>query len=89
MAKKKIIQETPKPTIEQPKAEIYTIRKLNCIVDGVEQKFKKIKSILEEETINEIQIFGISNKLYKELTEYLKQTNRKHVIYGRSRIGLY
>jgi hypothetical protein len=89
LAKKRVITEAPKPVVEQPKAEIYTIRKLNCIVDGVEQKFKKIKSILEEETINEIQIFGISNKLYKELTEYLKQTDRKHVIYGRSRIGLY
>jgi hypothetical protein len=89
LAKKKVITEAPKPVVEQPKAEIYTIRKLNCIVDGVEQKFKKIKSILEEESINEIQIFGISNKLYKELTEYLKQTDRKHVIYGRSRIGLY
>ncbi len=89
MVKKKVIIETPKPVVEQPKAQIYTIRKLNCIVDGVEQKFKKIKSILEEENIDEIQIFGISNKLYKELIEYLKQSNRKHVVYGKSRIGLY
>lgn len=68
---------------------VKTIVQLKCVIDGEELSWRDIKKVLNHEKIDEINIFGISNKLYKEITSYLKEEDIKHVIYGRSRIALY
>lgn len=87
---------TVKPQEEENKGNnniyvnVYPILQLNCIVDGVELSWRDIKKALNNtEGIQEIKIFGISNKLYKEIINYLKEENIKYVVYERSRIGLY
>lgn len=67
---------------------VYTITQLNCFVDGEELSWRDIKKTLNSEKVNEIKIFGISNKLYKEILNYLNEENIKYTIYGRSRIVL-
>lgn len=67
---------------------VYNIIQLNCIVDGEELTWRDIKKVLNNEKINEIKIFGISNKLYKEIINYLNEEGIKYTIYGRSRITL-
>ena len=66
----------------------YTKIVLNCFVDGQELSWRDVKKTLNNEKIDEIKIFGISNKLYKEIINYLKEEEIKHTIYGRSRITL-
>lgn len=61
---------------------------LNCIIDGEEQSWRDVKKALNNEKIDEIAIFGISNKLYKEIINYLNEEAIKYTIYGRSRIVL-
>ena len=68
---------------------IYSIKQLLCINDSVELKFKNIKKSIQSKEINELWIFSISNKLYKEIINYLKESEIKHYVYGRSRIVLY
>ncbi len=68
---------------------VKTIIQLKCIIDGEELSWRDIKKTLNHEEIDEINIFGISNKLYKEILSYLKEENIKHIIYERSRIVLY
>lgn len=66
---------------------VYTIHQLNCIIDGEELSWREVKKALHNnEDINEIKIFSISNKLYKEIIAYLKEEDIKYTIYGRSRI---
>ena len=84
--KNKII-ETPIQKQEEPKT--YTIRQLRCIRDGSEIKMKEIKKAIENQEIDELWIFSISNKLYKEIMTYLKENEVKHILYGRSRIVIY
>lgn len=67
---------------------VYNISQLNCFVDGEELSWRDIKKTLNNEKVNEIKIFGISNKLYKEILNYLNEENIKYTIYGRSRIVL-
>lgn len=67
---------------------VYNIAQLNCFVDGEELSWRDIKKTLNNEKVNEIKIFGISNKLYKEILNYLNEENIKYTIYGRSRIVL-
>lgn len=67
---------------------VYNIVQLNCIVDGEELSWRDVKKTLNNEKIDEIKIFGISNKLYKEIINYLNEENIKYTIYGRSRITL-
>ena len=73
-------------------ADIYTnvctISQLNCFVDGEELSWRDVKKTLNNEKINEIKIFGISNKLYKEILTYLKEEEIDYTLYGRSRIVL-
>ena len=64
----------------------YNIRQLRCIKDGSEIKIKEIKQFIENKEIDELWIFSISNKLYKEIIEYLKENGINHTVYGRSRI---
>ena len=66
----------------------YTKIVLNCFVDGQELNWRDVKKTLNNEKIDEIKIFGVSNKLYKEIINYLKEEEIKHTIYGRSRITL-
>ena len=66
----------------------YTKIVLNCFVDGQELSWRDVKKTLNNEKIDEIKIFGISNKLYREIINYLKEAEIKHTIYGRSRITL-
>lgn len=66
----------------------YTKIVLNCFVDGQELSWRDVKKTLNNEKIDEIKIFGISNKLYREIINYLKEEEIKHTIYGRSRITL-
>lgn len=68
---------------------VYTIRQLRCIQDGSEIKIKDIKRAIENQEIDELWIFSISNKLYKEIISYLKENDIKHIVYGRSRITIY
>lgn len=68
--------------------KIYTKVVLNCFVDGQELSWRDVKKTLNNEKIDEIKIFGISNKLYREIISYLKEEEIKHTIYGRSRITL-
>ena len=67
---------------------VYSIIQLNCFVDGEELSWRDVKKTLNNEHIDEIKIFGISNKLYKEIIAYLNEEEIKHTIYGRSRIVL-
>lgn len=67
---------------------IYTIRQLNCFNEGEELSWRDIKKVLNNEKVDEIKIFGISNKLYKEIIAYLNEEGIKYTIYGRSRIVL-
>ena len=67
---------------------VYTIKQLNCFSEGEELNWRDIKKVLNNEKINEIKIFGISNKLYKEIITYLNEEGIKYTIYGRSRIVL-
>lgn len=67
---------------------VYTINQLNCFVDGEELSWRDVKKTLNNEKINEIKIFGISNKLYKEILTYLKEEEIDYTLYGRSRIVL-
>ena len=67
---------------------IYTISQLPCIVDGEELSWRDVKKTLNNEKINEIKIFGISNKLYKEIINYLQEEGINYTVYGRSRIVL-
>lgn len=64
----------------------YNIRQLRCIKNGLEIKFKDIKHTIDNEEVDELWIFSISNKLYKEIMTYLKDNKIKHILYGRSRI---
>ena len=68
---------------------VYAIRQLRCINDGVEIKIKDIKKSIQNKEIDELWIFSISNKLYREIVSYLKESEIKHYIYGRSRIVIY
>lgn len=67
---------------------VYTISQLSCIIDKEELSWRDVKKILNNEKINEIKIFGISNKLYKEIINYLQEEGINYTIYGRSRIVL-
>lgn len=67
---------------------VYTITQLNCFVDGEELSWREVKKALNNEKFNEIKIFGISNKLYKEIINYLNEEGIKYTIYGKSRITL-
>ena len=67
---------------------VYTINQLNCFVDGEELSWRDVKKTLNNEKIDEIKIFGISNKLYKEILAYLKEEDIDYTLYGRSRIVL-
>lgn len=67
---------------------VYTITQLNCFADGEELSWREVKKVLNNEHIDEIKIFGISNKLYKEIINYLNEEGIKYIIYGRSRIVL-
>lgn len=68
--------------------EIHTIRQIRCIVDNTEIKIKEIRKAIENQEVDELWIFSISNKLYKEITTYLKENSIKHHVYGRSRITI-
>jgi hypothetical protein len=67
---------------------VYTITQLNCFVNGEELSWREVKKALNNEKFNEIKIFGISNKLYKEIINYLNEEGIKYTIYGKSRITL-
>jgi len=67
---------------------VYTKIQLNCFVDGEELSWSDVKKTLNNEKIDEIKIFGISNKLYKEIINYLNEEGIKYITYGRSRIVL-
>lgn len=65
------------------------IVQLNCIIDGEELSWREIKKALNNDnTIQEIKTFGISNKLYREIINYLKDEGIKYIEYGKSRIVL-
>lgn len=68
---------------------VYTIKQLKCIKDGEELKIKDIKKAIAVGGFDEIYIFGISNKLYKELLSYLNEEGLNYKLYGRSRIVLF
>lgn len=86
----KNIPITPESTSTQNKLNqnVYTITQLNCFVDGEEVSWREVKKTLNNEHIDEIKIFGISNKLYKEIINYLNEEGIKYITYGRSRIVL-
>jgi len=67
---------------------VYSIVQLNCFADGEELSWRDVKKTLNNEHIDEIKIFGISNKLYREIIEYLKEEEINYTLYGRSRIVL-
>lgn len=67
---------------------VYTVVQLNCFVDGEELSWRDVKKTLNNEKIDEIKIFGISNKLYKEILAYLKEEEIDYTLYGRSRVVL-
>lgn len=68
---------------------VYSIVQLKCFAEGEELSWREIKKELNNnDNINEIAIFGISNKLYKEIINYLEEEGRKYIIYNRSRIVL-
>lgn len=67
---------------------VYTVVQLNCFVDGEELSWRDVKKTLNNEKIDEIKIFGISNKLYKEILAYLKEEEINYTLYGRSRLVL-
>lgn len=69
--------------------KVYTIRQLRCIKDGEELRIKDIKKAIEAGDFDEIYIFGISNKLYKEILSYLNENGLNYHLYGRSRIVLF
>ena len=68
---------------------VYTIKQLRCIKDGEELKIRDIKKAIKTADFDEIYIFGISNKLYKELLSYLNEEGLNYKLYGRSRIVLF
>lgn len=72
--------------------KIYTIYQIKCFTsDGNEIKIKQLKKILLEKNEYsqlEINIFGISNRLYKEILTLLNEMNIKYTIYERSLIKL-
>lgn len=67
---------------------IYQIKQLRCFQDGEELKFKDIKKAIKTGDYNEIYIFSISNKLYKDIINFLTENEIKYQLYGRSRIVL-
>lgn len=69
--------------------KVYQIRQLRCIRDGEEVSFRDIKNSIKNKEIDELFIFSISNRLYKQIINYLEESNIKYQIYGRSRIVLY
>lgn len=69
--------------------KVYTIRQFRCIHDGEEVKMKDIKKAIQSNEFDEIYIFGISNKLYKEIMVYLNENGMNYHLYGRSRIVLF
>lgn len=81
---------TPESTSQQNDIylNVYTKVQLNCIINGEEVSWRDVKKTLNNEKIDEIKIFGISNKLYKEIVNYLNEEEIKYTIYGRSRITL-
>ena len=89
MTKKKIVEEIAKEPVNDINTNVYTIRQLRCIQDGSEIKIKEIKKAIENQEVDELWIFSISNKLYKEIISYLKENEIKHIVYGRSRITIY
>jgi len=68
--------------------KVYPISQLKCIIDGEELSWREVKKQLNNNKYNEIKIFSISNKLYKEIINYLNEEGIKYTIYGRSRIVL-
>ena len=68
---------------------VYTIKQLKCIKDGEELRIRDIKKAIQANNFDEIYIFGISNKLYKELLSYLNEEGLNYKLYGRSRIVLF
>lgn len=78
----------PEDTPVNINVDVYSIRQLRCVVDGSEVKLKEIRKAIENEEVDELWIFGISNKLHREILAYLKDNQIKHVIYGRSRISI-
>jgi len=56
--------------------------------DGKELSIAKIKDYFENEEYDEIRLFGISDKLYNSLIEYLNEIGLKYTIDGRSRIQI-
>ena len=62
----------------------YTKIVLNCFVDGQELSWRDVKKTLNNEKIDEIKIFGISNKLYREIINYLKEEEIKQI--GRAHV---
>ena len=87
MVKNKVIEEKKEP-VNDINTNVYSIRQLRCIQDGSEIKLREIKKAIEHQEIDELWIFSISNKLYREITSYLKENEIKHIIYGRSRITI-
>lgn len=82
-----VIENTPKPSVPQY-TNLYTIKQIRCFVDGHEIKIKDIKKMVFAGDVDEIYIFGISNKLYKEIISFLKEEQIKYTEYYRSRIVL-
>ena len=86
--KKKQVILKPEDTPININVGVHTIHQLRCVIDGSEVKLKEIKKAIENKEIDELWIFGISNKLYIEILTYLKDNQVKHVVYGRSRITI-
>lgn len=67
---------------------IYKIKQLRCISNGEELSWREVKKEIQSGDYNEIYIFSISNKLYKEIISFLDEKQIKYQLYGRSRIVL-
>lgn len=84
------MNKTPESSANQNdlNVNVYRVTQLNCIVDGEELSWREVKKAINNEKINEIKIFGISNKLYKEIIRYLNEEDYHYTIYERARIVL-
>lgn len=79
------------PTIEKPLQPGLT--RIVCLrtrdTEGNELSFRDVKESIDEGIISEINIFTASNRLVKQITNYLIEQDIKHYVYGHSRIVLY
>lgn len=79
------------PAVEKPLQPGLT--RIVCLhirdIEGNELSFKDVKESIDEGIISEINIFTASNRLIKQITNYLTEQDIKYYVHGHSRIVLY